>query len=130
VCRALQGAVLSRITRLSHPTVLQRGPEKLTYGAGVAAPWNNPDRVSAPLPTPSAAKGKELLANGLTNGKGKGGEKGPVLPDARLFATWEHEQKSFRDTLTIPRRARQGSVYTSLPVSNVPGRARGESRAG
>ena len=75
-------------------------------------------------------KGKELLANGLTNGKGKEAEKGPVLPDARLFATWEHEQKSFRDPLTIPRRARQGSVLTSLVVSNAPGRARGESRAG
>lgn len=131
---ALSGAVLSRVTRLSHPTVLQRGPEKLTYGTGVPAPWNNPDgsRSSGPPPMPSAGmgKGKELLANGLTNGKGKEAEKGPVLPDARLFATWEHEQKSFRDPLTIPRRARQGSVLTSLAVSNAPGRARGESRAG
>ena len=110
--------------------MLQRGPEKLTYGAAVPAPWNNFDKSSGPLPTPSATKGKELLANGLTNGKDKEGEKGPVLPDARLFATWEHEQKSFRDTLAIPRRARQGSVHTSLSVSNVPGRARGESRAG
>jgi hypothetical protein len=127
----LQGAVLSRVTRLSHPTVLQRGPEKLTYGAGVPAPWNNPDnKTSGPSPMPSAGMGKELLANGLTNGKGKEAEKGPVLPDARLFATWEHEQKSFRDPLTIPRRARQGSVLTSLTVSNAPGRARGESRAG
>ncbi|KAI9455404.1 hypothetical protein F5148DRAFT_984747 [Russula earlei] len=127
---ALSGAVLSRITRLSHPTVLQRGPERLTYGAGVPAPWNNSDKSSAPLPTPLAAKGKELLTNGLTNGRGKEGEKGPVLPDARLFATWEQEQKSFRDPLTLPRRARQGSVHTSLSVVNVPGRARGESRAG
>jgi hypothetical protein len=133
----LQGAVLSRVTRLSHPTVLQRGPEKLTYGTGVPAPWNNPDRPSSgPLPMPPSTgmgKGKELLANGLTltNGnKGKEAEKGPILPDARLFATWEHEQKSFRDPLTIPRRARQGSVFTSLAVSNAPGRARGESRAG
>ena len=109
--------------------MLQRGPEKLTYGTGVPAPWNS-DKSTGALPTPSATKGKELLANGLTNGKGKEGEKGPVLPDARLFATWEHEQKTFRDPLTIPRRARQGSVYTSLPVSSVPGRARGESRAG
>ncbi|KAI0255488.1 hypothetical protein BJV78DRAFT_1119496 [Lactifluus subvellereus] len=126
---ALSGAVLSRVTRLSHPTVLQRGPEKLTYGTSVPAPWNS-DKSTAPLPTTSAAKGKELLANGLTNGKGKEVEKGPVLPDARLFATWEHEQKSFRDPLAMPRRARQGSVHTSLSFSNVPGRARGESRAG
>jgi Wiskott-Aldrich syndrome protein len=83
-----------------------------------------------PTTSSSAAKGKELLANGLTNGKGKEVEKGPVLPDARLFATWEHEQKSFRDVLAMPRRARQGSVHTSLALSNVPGRARGESRAG
>ncbi|KAH9028943.1 hypothetical protein EDB84DRAFT_1497435 [Lactarius hengduanensis] len=124
---ALSGAVLSRITRLSHPSVLQRGPEKLTYGPGVPAPWNS-DRSSAPIPAPSVAKGKEL-ANGLPNGKGKEGEKEPVLPDARLFATWEHDQKSFRESLTVPRRARQGSVHTSLS-SNVPGRARGESRAG
>lgn len=110
--------------------MLQRGPEKLTYGMGVPAPWNNPDKSSVPLPAPSVAIGKELLSNGLTNGKGKEAEKGPVLPDARLFATWEHEQKSFRDPLTIPRRARQGSVYTSLGGSNAPGRARGESRAG
>jgi Wiskott-Aldrich syndrome protein len=130
--RLLQGAVLSRVTRLSHPTVLQRGPEKLTYGTGIPAPWNNPDRSSGPAPMPSTGTGKEPLANGLTltNGKGKEAEKGPVLPDARLFATWEHEQKSFRDPLTIPRRARQGSVLTSLAVSNAPGRARGESRAG
>jgi hypothetical protein len=126
---SLQGAVLSRVTRLSHPTVLQRGPERLTYGTSVPAPWNS-DKSTAPLPTVSTVKGKELLANGLTNGKGKEVEKGPVLPDARLFATWEHEQKSFRDPLTMPRRARQGSVHTSLSVSNVPGRARGESRAG
>lgn len=124
---ALSGAVLSRITRLSHPSVLQRGPEKLTYGSGVPAPWNS-DKSSAPIPAPSMAKGKEL-ANGLPNGKGKEGEKEPVLPDARLFATWEHDQKSFREPLTVPRRARQGSVHTSLS-SNVPGRARGESRAG
>jgi hypothetical protein len=130
VSNVLQGAVLSRVTRLSHPTVLQRGPEKLTYGTGVPAPWNNPDKSPAPLPVPSVSMGKELLANGLTNGKGKEVEKGPVLPDARLFATWEHEQKTFRDPLTIPRRARQGSVHTSLAISNVPGRARGESRAG
>lgn len=110
--------------------MLQRGPEKLTYGTGVSAPWNNPDKTPAPLPAPTVSMGKELLANGLTNGKGKEAEKGPVLPDARLFATWEHEQKSFRDPLTIPRRARQGSVHTSLAVSNAPGRARGESRAG
>jgi hypothetical protein len=127
---SLQGAILSRVTRLSHPTVLQRGPEKLTYGTGVPAPWNNPDKLSGPSPMPSVGKGKEPLANGLTNGKGKEAEKGPVLPDARLFATWEHEQKSFRDPLTIPRRARQGSVHTSLAASSVPGRARGESRAG
>lgn len=125
---ALSGAVLSRITRLSHPAVLQRGSEKLTYGPGVPAPWNS-DKSSAPMPAPSMAKGKEPLTNGLTNGKGKDGEKESVLPDARLFATWEHEQKSFRESLTVPRRARQGSVYTSLS-SNVPGRARGESRAG
>ena len=118
---------MSRITRLSHPTVLQRGSEKLTYGPGVPAPWNS-EKSSAPIPAPSMAKGKDPLANGLTNGKGKE-EKGPVLPDARLFATWEHEQKSFREPLTVPRRARQGSVYTSLS-SNVPGRARGESRVG
>ncbi|KAF8259692.1 hypothetical protein EI94DRAFT_1750881 [Lactarius quietus] len=125
---ALSGAVLSRITRLSHPAVLQRGSEKLTYGPGVPAPWNS-DKSSVPIPVPSMVKGKEQLTNGLTNGKGKDGEKEPVLPDARLFATWEHEQKSFREPLTVPRRARQGSVHTSLS-SNVPGRARGESRVG
>ena len=119
---------MSRITRLSHPAVLQRGSEKLTYGTGLPAPWNS-DKSSAPIPVPSTAKGKEPLANGLTNGRGKEGEKEPVLPDARLFATWEHDQKSFREPLTVPRRARQGSVHTSLS-SNVPGRARGESRVG
>lgn len=123
---------MSRITRLSHPAVLQRGPERLTYGTGVPAPWNS-DKLSAPMPAPPMVKGKEPLANGLPNGKGslnlKEGEKEPVLPDARLFATWEHDQKSFREPLTLPRRARQGSVHTSLS-SNVPGRARGESRVG
>jgi hypothetical protein len=76
VSNALQGAVLSRVTRLSHPTVLQRGPEKLTYGTGVPAPWNNPDKCLRLCLTPSAAMGKELLANGLTNGKGKEERRG------------------------------------------------------
>ncbi|KAH9976743.1 hypothetical protein BGW80DRAFT_1456843 [Lactifluus volemus] len=131
---ALSGAVLSRITRLSHPPssnvdLKSSLHHHRTAFAAAGAPAAANDGKSSS--SSSMAKGKELLlANGLTNGKGKEVEKGPVLPDARLFATWEHEQKSFRDPLAMPRRARQGSVHTSLSMSNVPGRARGESRAG
>ncbi|KAI0063291.1 hypothetical protein BV25DRAFT_1854246 [Artomyces pyxidatus] len=123
----LPGAVYSRTTRLAHPPVLSRGPEKLLYGPGVAASWNSalgPTPPSA-VPTPTTGKGKESTANGLPNGKGKEPvEEAKALPDARFYATWEYEQKNFREPLVTPRRARQGSIIQS---SVGPGRLRSES---
>ena len=85
--------------------------------------------MPAPVaPTPTVGKGKEALANGLANGKGAGKEK--ALPDARMYATWEYDQKSFREPLAIPRRARQASVQSNLSSVSAVGRARSESRIG
>ncbi|THH17282.1 hypothetical protein EW146_g3495 [Bondarzewia mesenterica] len=129
-----QRSVQLRTTRLGHPPVLQRGPEKLTYGTGINAPWNsNSTSTAAPaVPTPIMGKGKESLANGLSNGKGKepAEKEKKAIPDARLYATWEYEQKSFKEPLTIPRRARQGSIQSNVFNAATLGRAWSEGRMG
>lgn len=65
----------------------------------------------------------------MPNGKGKEpAEKEKSLPDARMYATWEYEVKSFREPLVAPRRARQGSIQSSMFGSG--GRGRSESAHG
>lgn len=71
------------------------------------------------------------LPNGLSNGKGKekakesdkdkdkaastdGLEKESGLQDARFYATWEYEPKSFRAELVPPRRAKQGAFQSNV----------------
>ncbi|KAI0656335.1 hypothetical protein C8Q70DRAFT_935834 [Cubamyces menziesii] len=116
--QVLSGPVYARTTRLTHPPVLQRGSQKLTYGPGVNAPWN---ASFSPMPaaTPAPGKGKEAGgANGAVNGKEKEKEPPRPLPDARLYATWSYEQKLFDEPLVIRRRL--GSVHA-------PGRAQSEA---
>ncbi|PCH43064.1 hypothetical protein WOLCODRAFT_138184 [Wolfiporia cocos MD-104 SS10] len=97
--QVLPGPVHARTTRLSHPPVLQRGTQKLTYGPGVNAPWNtnSPTTPAAPLP-PNGLKKQESV-NGTD---GKDG-KGKVLQDARLYSTWDYDMKRFNEPLVVRR---------------------------
>ncbi|KZT03328.1 uncharacterized protein LAESUDRAFT_744694 [Laetiporus sulphureus 93-53] len=117
--QVLSGPVYSRVTRLTHPPVLQRGTQRLVYGPGVSAPWNTNAPPTPPAP-PNAGKGKEGV-----NGVSKDAETpSKPLPDARLYATWDYEQKRFHEPLIV-RRGR-GSVQAG--VNMPPLRSRGESR--
>ncbi|KIK54643.1 hypothetical protein GYMLUDRAFT_249360 [Collybiopsis luxurians FD-317 M1] len=102
----LPPAILSRATRLTHPPPLSRNNKVLTYGVGIPAPWN-----ANTLPTENA----NAAPNNTNNTKDSKKEPPPVLPDARLFATWDHEHKDFRVPLapSKPQRARLGSVLGS-----------------
>ncbi|KAF8966948.1 hypothetical protein BDZ97DRAFT_1806041 [Flammula alnicola] len=109
----LPPAILTRTSRLSHPPVLHRGNKPLIYGSGIPAPWNANAVTSGPdsvLPTPLTSKPKEA-----PSANGKESPVKPVLPDARLYATWDYEQKDFKVPLTpLPRsRNRMGSIQAS-----------------
>ncbi|KAH9921105.1 uncharacterized protein B0H18DRAFT_1021908 [Fomitopsis serialis] len=119
--QVLPGSVYGRATRLTHPPILQRGSQRLTYGPGVNAPWNTnaPTPPAAPLMN---AKGKDTGVNGVT----KAGETSvKTLSDARLYATWDYEQKRFHEPL-VPRRGRIGSMQ-SVGAPAPPVRQRSES---
>ncbi|THU97900.1 hypothetical protein K435DRAFT_857231 [Dendrothele bispora CBS 962.96] len=107
----LHPAILSRTSRLSHPGVLTRDGKQLTYGNGVPAPWN----ANAPLPDVSV--GAATKKDGQVNGSAtKDSTLSVVLPDARLYATWDHEPKDYRlplSSTTRGRAARLGSGNTS-----------------
>ncbi|PIL25932.1 hypothetical protein GSI_11685 [Ganoderma sinense ZZ0214-1] len=119
----LSGPVYTRTVRIGHPPVLSRGTQKLTYGSGVYASWN---ASFSPAPPTTAAPGKGKETNGLTNGKEKEKEQEATrpLPDARLYATWNYEQKRFDEPLIMRRR--MGGVAGG--IGGVPmGRTRSES---
>ncbi|KIM41702.1 hypothetical protein M413DRAFT_444944 [Hebeloma cylindrosporum] len=120
----LPPAILTRTSRLTHPPVLHRGTKPLTYGSGIAAPWNANPVASAPdaiPPTPLTSKPKDTPT---TNGRDTPAK--PILPDARLYATWDYETKDFRMPLAPPPRGRgrmgsmqaSGSGVNSLPVAS------------
>ncbi|GBE87150.1 hypothetical protein SCP_1003970 [Sparassis crispa] len=93
--RVLPNSVYNRTTRLTHPPVLFRGNQRLTYGPGVNAPWNS--GVPTPATTPALGKSKDGHgSNGLPNGK-DAAAPAKALPDARLYATWNYEQKHYQD---------------------------------
>lgn len=101
-----------------------RGSQKLTYGPGVNAPWNSGAGLPAPAVTP-------LLPNGVKSSKDKEKDKDASapksLPDARMYATWSWEQKSYREPLPLAnRRTRMSTVQLSGVVGNGR-RARSES---
>jgi len=113
----LPGSVYSRTTRLTHPPVLQQSGKKLTYGNGVNAPWNVgplPSTTAATpapaLPTKETKSGSSKDAGNAPNGKDAVASK--ALPDARLFATWDWEHKSYSNPLQVGRR-RMGSMHVS-----------------
>ncbi|KAJ3997272.1 hypothetical protein F5050DRAFT_1449376 [Lentinula boryana] len=126
----LPPTIVSRTNRLTHPVPLSRNNKILTYGAGIPAPWNTntiPPDNSAPNNT------KDPQNNGKTGPP-------PALPDALLFATWDHEHKDFRTPLIpVKQRARLGSVQlgNSSELERKPSagtislpRGRAASRAG
>ncbi|KAJ7767467.1 hypothetical protein DFH07DRAFT_915704 [Mycena maculata] len=89
--RVLPPPIYARVTRLTHPSVLARGPKLLTYGPGVPAPWNSP-----------------ATANGVGAGAdGEGAKERDArearIPDARMYATWEYETKDFKSVMRRPR---------------------------
>ncbi|KAG5635122.1 hypothetical protein H0H81_012382 [Sphagnurus paluster] len=94
----LPPTILSRTSRLTHPPPLQRGSKLLVYGTGVPAPWNANALPPGDGPVPAKAKEKEKE-------KDEEREDGPkpVLPDARLYATWECETKDFRVPIVARR---------------------------
>lgn len=95
---ASQPQLYKRAARLGHPPVLMRGSQKLVYGPAVPAPWNS----SMPPPTPAGPGAS--LANGKPAGaETKDAKEGTKVPDARLFATWDYEQKHFWEPLPIAR---------------------------
>ncbi|KDR78410.1 hypothetical protein GALMADRAFT_95132 [Galerina marginata CBS 339.88] len=119
----LPPAILARTSRLSHPAPLHRGNKPLIYGPGVPAPWNAnavPSIPDAVPPTPQTSKPKDTpIANG------KETPVKPVLPDARLYATWDYESKDFKIPLAPVMRGRNrigsmagGSGLISLPISS------------
>ena len=111
-----QTNVLRRTTRLGPPPPLVQDGRRLTYGPGVSAPWN-----SGPLPPPGQANG--AAKEGVKKEKGDAPPQKPV-PDAKLYATWNWEQKTYRDPV---RRPRMGSVSLSGTMGN--GRRRSESHS-
>ena len=109
-CRSnyfFQGAVLARATRLTHPPVLQRGSQKLIYGSGISAPWNSSQTGAA---TQASKGGDEATANG---------QDAPsfTLPDAQMFATWDHEPKHYQDPLAGKRGRVVGITHPSKRAS-------------
>ncbi|KJA22090.1 hypothetical protein HYPSUDRAFT_202355 [Hypholoma sublateritium FD-334 SS-4] len=106
--------ILARTSRLSNPPVLHRGSKPLLYGSGIAAPWNANALTTGPdgvIPTPVTMKPKETPTI-----NGKDSPVKPVLPDARLYATWDYETKDFKAPLnsTAARgRNRMGSIQGS-----------------
>ena len=109
----LKPSVYLRATRLSHPLALKRGNHTLTYGPGVDAPWN---AINAAATAPPVAKKEDKPAmNGMPNGKAKE-EPAPVMPDAKFYATWDYEQKNFKEPL-MQGRKRVGNMQTSGSLS-------------
>lgn len=107
-----KNSVHTRTTRLGHPPVLSRGAQKLTYGPGVNAIWNSgPTIASTPAPLPGGKPPKEA--------DGKDGQLQKVLVDARMYATWNYEEKHYKEPLVVGRRARMGSLQIGVGgVSN------------
>lgn len=119
----------SRATRLSHPPPLYRegrGDEnqRLLYGSGVNAPWNTNGGISAVASTPTTVKTKEgEVSESMTNGKGV---LARIIPDARLYTTWDYEVKRHNEAIPVTRRGRVGSM-SGLTFS-ISGRAHSEGR--
>ncbi|OSX57908.1 hypothetical protein POSPLADRAFT_1155377 [Postia placenta MAD-698-R-SB12] len=109
----LPGSVYTRTTRLTHPPVLSRGAQRLTYGPGVGAPWNT---NATPTPAAPTGKGKD----GAPNGKDVDALPRPI-PDARMYATWDYEPKRYNESLVV-KRNRIGSMQATVSLAPVRGR--------
>lgn len=123
-----QPAILTRTSRLSHPPVLQRGSKLLLYGPGIPAPWNANSPTPAETVPPLSAKLKEG-ANG-TGGKSEDPLVKPILPDARLYATWDYDSKDPMAPLgsTMRTRGRMGSVQGGPGVISLALGPRGKNK--
>jgi len=106
--RVLPPAIQTRTSRLSHPPVLYRGTKAVVYGPGIPAPWNS----SVPGQEAVGAGGGPPTKDSGANSKD--GSAKPLLPDARLYATWDYDTKDFRVAIApfARTRSRMGSVNT------------------
>lgn len=101
------------------PPVFVRSNEKLFYGTGVPASWNDANLKMQPRPPIiSGKKSKDTIPNGKVNehmsNQPGAGEKANVV-DAMLYATWEWDRKDYRVPLPPGKRMK--------PVINFPGNA-------
>ncbi|KAG7087472.1 hypothetical protein E1B28_013436 [Marasmius oreades] len=113
--------IFARTSRLTHPPVLMRGTKQVIYGNGVPAPWNANLAPSTDLTAKDGGGGTGSGVNGIV--KGDPPTKS-VLPDARLFATWDYEPKDYR--APIPTHLRRGRIGSGPNVGVAVG-ARGRS---
>jgi hypothetical protein len=93
-----------------------RGNERLVYGPSIPAPWN-----SAPNPSPAPPKEpKPALVNG--DGEEVSTEVAFRLPDAKLYHTWDYEQKRFWEPLTANRAIRNklAQIPPSMQQAQTP----------
>ena len=107
---------------MSHPPVLHRGSKALVYGPGSPAPWNSN------LPGQEGNGTGGSLPKDSSTANSNGAPK-PLLPDARLYATWDYDTKDFRVAIAplARTRSRMGSLnpqsaggtgLISLPVAS------------
>jgi hypothetical protein len=86
------------------------------YGPPINAPWNTslqpttftPGTANGTVPPHHLINGSNKSENSSDRKLGGDGARDAVaagqrLPDARLHATWDYEQKSYRDSLTASR---------------------------
>jgi hypothetical protein len=66
----------------------------------------------------------------VTSGKSEDSPVKPVLPDARLYATWDYDPKDFRVPLrsTTQTRGRMGSVQGGSGVISLALGPRGKNK--
>jgi hypothetical protein len=112
-----QPPLYKRITRLAHPPALQRGSKRLVYGHSIPAPWNSGG--SQATAAGGTAGAKDGAKGRLTNGKDgdvpaeNGGPS--TLPDARLYHTWEYDEKRYYEPLVANRGMKQKGAQLLIP---------------
>ena len=111
--------MFNRATRLQPPPVFVRSNEKLFYGTGLPAPWNNTSHKSQPsLSSATGKKAKDVVANGKNSEPKVTGtsDKGEVV-DAMLYATWDWDRKNYRVSLPPGKKSRQSFSLPPGPGS-------------
>jgi Wiskott-Aldrich syndrome protein len=121
---------MNRTTRLAHPPVLYRGTKPIVYGRGIPAPWNS---HALPTQDPPSGGGSNTVPPTPTSSSstkdhqdrdkeiGGTAPSKPLIPDAQLFATWEHEPKDYKLALLSAPGAQRHRGSVAGPSSRVGG---------